>query len=160
MNCIFRLYGSHMRRSLAGLRSQLFTMKQASQRHVPRGFTLIELLIVVSILGIIGAVAIPVYMGYVDTARATAAQNGLRAVFSEQQEYYSSNNAYYATGATCTDSTMAINNTLFSGKNVLDSTFYTFCITQADSESFLVQAVERDGGATYTLDEDNNIGGF
>jgi prepilin-type N-terminal cleavage/methylation domain-containing protein len=121
-----------------------------------KGFTLIELLVVVAILGILAAVAIPMYVGYIDTARVTAAQNGLRTIYAEEQAYFGDNNSYYATGAACADDTSDIHNDLFDGKQVLDDTYYYFCITQGAPSNFTAQAVERDGARTFTINEDND----
>ena len=57
-----------------------------------RGFTLIELMIVVAILAIISAIAIPAYTGYIKTAKLTEAQNNLAALRLAEEEFFLENN--------------------------------------------------------------------
>jgi type IV pilus assembly protein PilE len=66
--------------------------KRTSVRE--RGFTLIELLIVVAILGVLGAVAIPAYGNYLMRARLADAYSGLGSVQTAAEEYWSNNRTY------------------------------------------------------------------
>lgn len=59
------------------------------------GFTLVELMIVIAILGIITAIAIPSYNGYISSARLTEAQNNIAALKLAEEEYFLENNAYF-----------------------------------------------------------------
>ena len=58
------------------------------------GFTLIELLIVVVIIGILAAIAVPTYLNQQDEAKDTAAKAQLRTAATAQQLYYVKEDTY------------------------------------------------------------------
>ncbi len=62
-----------------------------------RGFSLIELLIVVSIVGILVAFALPSYTQYMVRAGRTEASATLLAVMERQEQYYRNNLSYTTT---------------------------------------------------------------
>lgn len=70
-------------------------MKQQSLT-VSSGFTLIELMIVVAIVGILSAIALPSYNQYVLRSHRTAAVSALQDLASREASYFSTNNAYTA----------------------------------------------------------------
>lgn len=61
-----------------------------------KGFTLIELMITVAILGVLSAIAIPAYNGYITTAKMSEAHNNLAAIRLAQEEFFLENNRYFA----------------------------------------------------------------
>ncbi len=60
------------------------------------GFTLIELMIAVAILGIIVAIAIPAYTGYIDRARYGAARANVEPLRIAVEDYFMENGSYAA----------------------------------------------------------------
>ena len=56
-----------------------------------KGFTLIELMIVVAIVGILAAIAIPAYIDYTIRARITEIAGGYDALSTALSEYHASN---------------------------------------------------------------------
>ena len=59
-----------------------------------KGFTLIELLIVVAIIGILAAIAIPQFSAYRAKAYNSAAQSDLRNFKTQMESYYADNQQY------------------------------------------------------------------
>ncbi len=57
-------------------------------RKSAKGFTLIELMIVVAIIGILAAIAIPNFLKFQAKARQSEAKTSLAAIFTAQTAYY------------------------------------------------------------------------
>jgi len=84
-----------------------------------KAFTLIELMIVISIIGILAAVAIPMYADYTKKARTSEVPENLKVIVKEQLTFsFNPINSNYATDLASINWRTSIGTT--SGK------FYTF----------------------------------
>jgi len=72
-------------------------IKKMQHRRSQKGFTLIEILIVVVIVAILAAISVPIYLEYVQSARASDAKTAISSIWQAAQIYYQDRGSYPAT---------------------------------------------------------------
>ena len=111
-------------------------------RNTRKGFTLIELLIVVVIIGILAAIAIPKFANTKDKAKVSGMKTDLRNLVSAQEGHFSDYNIYASTATTAARS---ITNVTFnpSAGNLLT-------VTSNDASGWGATATRTDLATTTT----------
>lgn len=120
-------------------------------KNCERGFTLIELMIVVAIIGVLAAIAIPSFQRYLAKAKTAEAKANIGTIFTCQEAYKATNDTYIdctanpvAIGTPPTAATTWDNNITAGwgqiGFNLIGSIRYTYEVSNSTSSIFLVTA--------------------
>jgi len=123
------------------------------------GFTLMELMIAVVIIGILAAVATPIYMEGVKKSRRSDAQGALSSFASSMARYHTRNNFYTGAGTIGAGLDTGAP-TIFPAESPIDSgtKFYDLTIEAATSSAYRLRATPKNGQAGDGIIEINSLG--
>jgi type IV pilus assembly protein PilA len=82
--------------------NDMFARIQKAKDQRDAGFTLIELLVVVAIIGILAAIAIPVFLNQRNSARDASVKSDLNTTAKAIETYYTTEGVYPATAVALT----------------------------------------------------------
>ncbi|UCG67538.1 MAG: prepilin-type N-terminal cleavage/methylation domain-containing protein [Deltaproteobacteria bacterium] len=106
-----------------------------------KGFTLIELMIVIAIIGILAAIAIPQFNKYRQRSYNASAEEDLRNAATAQEAYYVDYSTYCQTTATLIGASYG----LYTSDKVV------FSISTATAFTYVMKSYHPSGDASYII---------
>ena len=109
-----------------------------------KGFTLIELLVVVALVGILSAIGVYAFTGFISSTKQKQAETTMNTIYLAEMEYKSNNNVYYFSS-----NKNAIVRELFDGVDEFQDQEYQYSI-RSISDGFCIRA-SKSGARTLYL---------
>jgi type IV pilus assembly protein PilE len=123
-------------------------------RAKQRGFTLIEMLIVVAMVAILAAIALPNYRDYVTRGRLVEAVGGLADARVKMEQYFQDNRSY-PTGCVVAPAAPGANDVQLQALK-----YFTLSCSNLAADTYTVTADGNAGGPmdgfSYTIDQQNS----
>ncbi len=132
-------------------------------KRVEKGFTLVEIMIVVAIIALLAAIAIPNVLRGRATANETAAIGNMRALLSSLEMYRSVNSAYPTSWGSMTTANPPFYPQPFSGNSsVIAQTVqgFIYAYTGTGANNYLITAVPSSassGGRQFFVNETGRV---
>ena len=110
------------------------------------GFTLIEVMVVVVIVGILAAIAIPIYADYVTRSKIPEATSALSTMRGRMEQYFQDNRTYLGACSAATIAPLPANTTNFN-YSCSNQTVSTYTVTATGVNSM--------NGFVFTINQSN-----